>query len=208
MLRGVAGRDFGSESSAWYAVGVLAAIQLTFNFVAPELARWAIPYAVLSSCLCLLAIGVALTSLDGVVKRGIAISASLLLLLLSLAHLATAKPVPLVDIEVTREQTISIDDEESMAGEAAVEGEEEEDRVQPPTPLATFKTIAQGIEVESRIDQMGRVHRLSWRLSRGADTLRCGPIFVGGTRAQADALLQRRLAASLVSSEGAKLFCE
>ena len=204
MLKGLAGRNLGSESSAWYAVGVLAAIQLSFNFVAPQLARWAIPYAVLSSCLCLLAVGVAMTSLDGVVKRGIAVAASLLLLLLSLAHLATAKPIPLADIEVSApEQTLSIDEEEG--GEVPLDAEQDATK---PTPLATFKTVAQGIEVESRIDQMGRTHRLSWRLRRGVETLRCGPVFVGGTRPQAESLLQTRLAASLVSSEGGKLRCE
>lgn len=207
MMKGLAGRNLGSESSAWYAVGVLAVIQLTFNFVAPQLARWALPYAGLSAVLCLLAVGVAMTSLEGVVKRGIAISASLLLLLLSLSHLATAKPVPVADISVSiPEPSISTDDEE--------EGDGGEDRLvfdperNAPKPLATFSTVAQGIQVESRVDQVGRAHRMSWRLTRGADTLRCGPMFVGGTREQAEALLQTKLAASLVSSEEGKLYCE
>lgn len=207
MLKGLAGRNLGSESSAWYAVGVLAAIQLTFNFVAPQLARWAVPYAGLSAVLCLLAVGVAMTSLEGVVKRGLAISASLLLLLLSLSRLATAEPVPVADISVSvPEPSISIDEHEADAGEEDRLAFDPERNV--PKPLATFNTVAQGIQVESRVDQVGRAHRMSWRLARGADSLRCGPVFVGGTREQAEALLQTRLAASLVSSEGGKLYCE
>lgn len=206
MLKGLAGRNLGSESSAWYAVGVLAVIQLSFNFVAPQLARWAVPYAGLSTVLCLLAVGVAMTSLDGVVKRGIAISASLLLLLLSLSHLATAKSVPVADITVSvPEPSISTDDGEDGGADDDLTFDPERNI---PKPLATFNTVAQGIAVESRVDQVGRAHRMNWRLTRGADTLRCGPMFVGGTREQAEALLQTRLAASLVSSEGGKLYCE
>lgn len=206
MFKGLAGRNLGSESSAWYAVGVLAVIQLTFNFVAPQLARWAVPYAGMSAVLCLMAVGVAMTSLEGVVKRGIAIAASLLLLLLSLSHLATAKAVPIADISVSvPEPSISVDDQQDGGGDQILTFDPE---MNVPKPLATFNTVAEGIAVESRIDQVGHAHRMSWRLTRGAETLRCGPIFVGGTREQAEELLQTRLAASLVSSDGAKLFCE
>ena len=208
MLQRLGGRNLGSESSAWAALLVLAGIQYSFNFISPHLLRWIVPYAALATCLCLFAIGIAIASLEGKIKRTVAIGFSLLMLLVSLSHLATAKHVPAADIS----EAIRTPNAAQTEDEDESDGEEVE---RPPEGsfwqarrVATVKGYANGIQVESRVDQVGRLHRLTWRLRRGGDTLLCGPIFLGGDRAQADQMLQTRLGTSLSRSNDGDLTCE
>ena len=67
MLQRLGGRNLGSESSAWAALVVLGGIQYSFNFIAPHLLRWVVPYAALATCLCLFAIGIAIAIVFAVI---------------------------------------------------------------------------------------------------------------------------------------------
>lgn len=189
-------RSLGSESSAWSALMVLGAVQLSFHLMPPRHDWLAVLFTALSGCLCLLAIGIASSSLESMPKRAVAIVGAVLLLGFSLSHLFGTRPPPAVDIAEpvpTATAPVTVVEPSGAPGGAQVEGERRAVEVVP----TNIRSYAPGVAVESRIDLVDGVYRLTWRVSRDDTARRCGPVFFRGERADADAMLQARIVASV-----------
>ena len=208
-MGGLFARGMGSESSAWTLIVVLAGIQLSFRLIPPPHNWTGAFYCALAVCVCLLGIGVALSTLETIPKRAVAIGFSVLLMSMSLTHLFSRRETSAVNIaEPVATSSGGAEDEEDensdgtpvddrpAAGELPVQIQ--------PTRLVTY---APGVQVESRIDQLGGVYRLSWRVVRDGDSKRCGPLFMRGGRTAAETTLQTRVEATAAAAEHGDLIC-
>lgn len=209
-MGGLFARGMGSESSAWTLIFVLAGIQFSFRLIPPPHNWTGAFYCALAVCICLLAIGVALSTLETIPKRVIAIGLSVLLMSMSLTHLFSRPDASAVNIA------------EPVATSSGGTEDEEEDRNSDGTPIdnrpaagelavqivpTKLVTYAPGVQVESRIDQLGGVYRLSWRVVRDGESKRCGPLFMRGGRAAAETTLQARVEATAAAAEHGDLNC-
>lgn len=195
-MGGFLSRGLGSESSAWAALMVLAAVQLSFHLMPPRHDWTAVLFTALSGCLCVLAIGIASSSLESMPKRAVAIIGAVLLLGFSLSHLFGTRAPPAVDIaEPVPGPTapVTVAEPTGTAGGAQPAVDHRVIEVKP----TNIRSFAPGVAVESRIDLVDGVYRLSWRVSRDGTARRCGPVFFRGARTDAEAMLQARIEASV-----------
>lgn len=202
-------RGLGSESSTWSALAVISALQYSFTFVPPPGLGWlavlSIGFAV---TLGVVAMGVALTSFESLPKRIVAILISLVLLTISLGHLA--RPAPAVNIAEPVARPTASPTPDYYAEDTPYEAGSSTPRPGfTDTPTRPFTVSVPGIEVEARISGTENdVYRLTWRLSRDGVSKLCGPVFLRGTRQRAEETMQIKIDASTSRSSLGTLACD
>lgn len=210
-MRTLLTQGIGSESSAWALLAVLCGIQFSFRLIPPRY-DWTVAfYCALAIFVCMLALAVALSSLETLPKRIGAMTVSVLLLSVSLTHLFTTRIAPAVNIAepAAAPSDDAADDDGAMpvAEEAPENAMSTGGRAQEVVPTVS-RSFAPGVTIESRIDVIDGVYRLSWRVARDGDSRHCGPMFQRGTRAVAEATLQARIQASAAAAGSGRLACE